>query len=170
MFSSDHVADLIEEFGLARGNCDLYDGGHARYPPRRDPESKWIIRPNYSPFAKKLPNNSAYFSLDLMRRFLPLFIALQIAALAGGAESTPPQPKIEGHVGRVSRSDIRQVIALAQRDMRHEFGRVIPIDRIQVEDHNHIMVWFSHEGHNIGVPIKRVHGVWTLPPPGVYVI
>src|SRR4051794_38199703 len=26
MFSSDHVADLIEEFGLARGNWDLYGG------------------------------------------------------------------------------------------------------------------------------------------------
>jgi hypothetical protein len=64
MFSSDHVADLIEEFGLARGNCDPYGGGHARYPPCRDLQSKRIIRPNYSPFAKKLPNNSAYFSLD----------------------------------------------------------------------------------------------------------
>lgn len=69
MFSPDHVADLIQEFGLAGGNCDPYGGGHARYPPCRDPQSKRIIRPNYSPFAKKLPNNSAYFSLGDSERF-----------------------------------------------------------------------------------------------------
>jgi hypothetical protein len=61
MFSPDDVSDLIEEFGLARGNPGPYGGGHARYPPYRDRQSKRIIRPNYSPFAKKLPNNSAYF-------------------------------------------------------------------------------------------------------------
>jgi len=61
MFSPDHVSDLIEELGLARGNPGPYGGGHARYPPYRYRQSKRIIRPNYSPFAKKLPNNSAYF-------------------------------------------------------------------------------------------------------------
>src|SRR5205085_9326443 len=65
MLAPDDVADLIEEFGLARGSRDPYGGGHARYPPCREPESKRNIRPNYSPFAKKLPNNSAYFSLDV---------------------------------------------------------------------------------------------------------
>jgi hypothetical protein len=37
MFSPDHIADLIEEFGLGSGNWDRYGGGHARYPPSRDP-------------------------------------------------------------------------------------------------------------------------------------
>jgi len=104
-----------------------------------------------------------------MRRFLLLFMALHVAALASHAEPTRSQPKIEGRVGSVTQKDIREVIALAQRDMRHEFGRLIPIDRIQVHDHNNISVIYLHEGHTYWVPIKRVHGVWTPPPPGIYV-
>ena len=51
---------------MPRGNPDPYGRGHARYPPCRDRQNKRIIRQNYSPFAKKLPNNSAYFSLGLV--------------------------------------------------------------------------------------------------------
>ena len=65
MLSPDYISDLIQQFGLARGNPNPYGGGHARYPPYLGPKRKRIIRPNYSPFANKLPNNSAYFSLDL---------------------------------------------------------------------------------------------------------
>lgn len=54
-------------FGLPGGIPGPYGGGHARYPPHRDLQSKRIIRPNYSPFAKELPNNSAYFSLGHLR-------------------------------------------------------------------------------------------------------
>jgi hypothetical protein len=104
-----------------------------------------------------------------MRRFVFLFLVLHLAVLAARAAPAPHQPKIEGRVSTVSRRDIQEVIVLAQRDMRHEFGRVIPIDRIKVQDRNHLFVVYSHERHGYWVPMKRVRGVWTPPPPGIYV-
>jgi hypothetical protein len=40
MFSPDDITDLIEQFGLARGNLDPYGGSHARYPPYRCPKKQ----------------------------------------------------------------------------------------------------------------------------------
>jgi hypothetical protein len=40
MFSPDDITDLIEQFGLARGNLNPYGGGHARYPPYRCPQKQ----------------------------------------------------------------------------------------------------------------------------------
>jgi hypothetical protein len=46
------------------------------------------IRPDYSPFPKKLPNNSAHFSLDRMRLAALSFVALFVAACASDDEAT----------------------------------------------------------------------------------
>jgi hypothetical protein len=46
----------------------LYRGANVRCPPDLAPEQPWI-RPNYSTFANKLPNNSAYFLLGEEPRF-----------------------------------------------------------------------------------------------------
>ena len=54
----------IEQFWIAWWDGNPYNGGHVRFPPNLGSEGKQSIRPNYSPFANKMPNNSAHFSLD----------------------------------------------------------------------------------------------------------
>jgi hypothetical protein len=93
---------------------------------------------------------------------LRLFMALQIVAWFGCAETTPPPPKIEGRVGSVSQSDIREAIGLVEHDMRHDFWIVYPIDRVQVRDHNEIVVVYSRGNYIYSVTVQRIHGVWSI--------
>jgi len=62
----DYISDVVEQFGIACRHGNPYGGGHVRYPPGLAPECKQITRPNYSPFANKMPNNSADFLLGLV--------------------------------------------------------------------------------------------------------
>ena len=109
------------------------------------------------------------FSLDLMRSLLLLFIALQLSGCAVRPVPPFPEPRIEGRVKAVSRDDIRIVTAFAQRDMRHELGWAVPIERIHVHDRDHVAVDYSYGGYTHSLPMKRVNGVWVPPPLGVTV-
>jgi hypothetical protein len=75
---------------------------------------------------------------------------------------TPP-PKMEGRVSSVSPKDIEEITVLVRRDMVRDFWHVVSIDRIEVRDHNNVVVYYQNENNNYTVPIERVHGVWTLP-------
>jgi len=109
------------------------------------------------------------FSLDLMRRSLHFAIAMQVLLCAGCAVPPPQPPKIEGATSSVSQKDIHQVIALVEQDMRDEFGRVFPIDRIKVNNRNQIDVIYHRGDSECWVPVQRIYGVWTPPPKGVWV-
>ncbi len=98
-----------------------------------------------------------------------MLVMLQLAVLAGCTEQTPSPPKIEGRVTSVSQSDIREAIALIEAYMRHEFGRVVPINRVQVRDHNQIIMIYRYGSHEYWAPVDRVHGVWKPPLENVYV-
>jgi hypothetical protein len=104
-----------------------------------------------------------------MRRVLDLAMAMQVLLWAGCAAPTPQPPKIEGAAATVSQKDIQQVIALVQQSMRLEFGRVFPIDRIKVNKRNQIDVIYHRDTFECWVPVRRIHGVWTPPPVGVWV-
>jgi hypothetical protein len=99
-----------------------------------------------------------------MRRLaLQLFMALQVVAWAGCAATTvPPPPKIEGQVGSVSKSDIQQAIRLVEDDMRHDFWIVYAIDRVEVHNHNEIVVVYSRGNYVHSITVQRVHGLWTV--------
>jgi hypothetical protein len=104
-----------------------------------------------------------------MRRSLQLVMAKQVLLWSGCAAPTPQPPKIEGTASSVSEKDMRQVIALVEQSMRHEFGRVFAIDRIQVRSHNEIWLVYHTGDSERWVPVHRVHGVWTPPPENVWV-
>jgi hypothetical protein len=63
----------------------------------------------------------------------------------------------------VSRADVSEVVALAQRDMINRFHRVLPIEVIHVIDHNLIRVQYWNGSTEHWVPAQRIHGVWSLP-------
>jgi hypothetical protein len=94
-----------------------------------------------------------------MRSLRPIVVLLAMT-LAG---CISPLPKIEGRVSSVSPKDIEEITALVHRDMVRDFWHVVPIDRIEVRDHNNVVVYYQNENNNYTVPIERVHGVWTLP-------
>jgi hypothetical protein len=97
-----------------------------------------------------------------MRCSLNILMALQIAALAGCATTTAPPPKIEGRVDSVSRSDIQTAIRLVEDDMRHDYWIVYPIDRVDVRNHNEIVVVYSRGDYIHSIPVERIHGVWMI--------
>jgi hypothetical protein len=101
-----------------------------------------------------------------MRCSLYLAVAL---ALVACAEPTPSQPTVEGRVGSVSQKDIQEVIALIEREMLHTFGRTVPIDRVQVKDHNEIAFIYHYRGHEYWTVVRRIHGVWSPPTEHVLV-
>jgi hypothetical protein len=111
-----------------------------------------------------------------MHRSLHFVVATQVLLCASCAAPTPratapPRPpKIEGAVSSVSPRDIRQVIGLVQQGMRHEFGRTFAIERIEVKSRNEVWVIYHRDTFECSVPVRRVHGVWTPPPEGVWVI
>ena len=109
-----------------------------------------------------------------MRPPWPLIIVPLLITLAGCATrpTAPPvvgRPKIEGRVTSVAHKDIRIVTALAQRQMRHDIGWAVPIERIMVFDRDHISVDYSHGGYTHSLPMRRVNGAWEPPPMHVVV-
>jgi hypothetical protein len=104
-----------------------------------------------------------------MHRPLHLVIAMQVILWAGCAAPIHQPPKVEGAASSVSQKDIQQVIALVEQSMRHEFGRVFPVERIQVNNRNEIWVIYHRDTFECSVPVHRIHGVWTPPPEGVWV-
>jgi len=106
-----------------------------------------------------------------MHRSLHFVVAMQVLLFASCAapmlrtKTPPPPPKIEGAAGSVSEKDIRQAIVLVEQSMRQEFGRTLPIDRVEVINRNDI---FIHTSKGL-YPVRCVHGVWTPPPPGIWV-
>src|SRR5436305_7378185 len=101
-----------------------------------------------------------------MHHSLHFAIAMQVLLCAGCAVPPLQPPKIEGAASSVSQKDISQVIALVEQGMRHEFGRIFPIERIEVNNRNEIWVIYHRETFECSVPVHRVHGVWTPPPQG----
>ena len=99
-----------------------------------------------------------------MRYSLLLFL-LAALVLAGCAES-PPQaslpPRIEGRVKTVSRADIREAIAVAERDMMKRHHRLPSIETVYVANHDLIKVSFRGPHFISLVPVERVHGVWLI--------
>jgi hypothetical protein len=111
------------------------------------------------------PKNWAEFSLDRMHRPLHLAIAMQVLLWAGCAAPIPQPPKIEGAVNSVSQKDMQRAIAFCEQEMQRQFGRVVPIDRVQVTGRNEIVLIYHRDGSNYWYPVQRIHGVWTPPPP-----
>jgi hypothetical protein len=60
-------------------------------------------------------------------------MAMQVLLWAGCAAPIPQPPVIEGAASSVSQKDIQQVIALVEQSVRHEFGRLFRVERIQVK-------------------------------------
>lgn len=71
----------------------------------------------------------------------------------------------------VSAADIRNVIALLERDMVKRIGRVMPIEYLRVVDRDHIEVsyWYANGNTQRWMAVRRVHGVWSLPTVRVWV-
>ena len=95
-----------------------------------------------------------------MRRSFLFVAGMQILVLAGCVASTPrppemsPQPpKIEGAVGSVSQKDIRRVIALVEQSTRHEFGRVFPIECVQIHNRNEITIIYHRDTLKCWIPV-----------------
>ena len=76
--------------------------------------------------------------------------------------AAPPPPKIEGHVSSVSANDIQEIIELVHRNTKRGFN-IIPIQRIEIRDHNHVVVYCQDEYENHIIPVTREHGAWTFP-------
>jgi hypothetical protein len=89
-------------------------------------------------------------------------VVMLLALVVTGYSSLPP-PKFDGHVRSVSSKDIREITDLIHEDMKRDFSHVVPIDRIEVRDHNNVVVYYHTESHNYIIPMKRVHGAWSLP-------
>ena len=87
---------------------------------------------------------------------VPIVLILVVGCAA------PPPPKIEGHVSTVSANDIQEIIELVHRDTKRGFN-IIPIQRIEVRDHNHVVVYCQDEYESNIVPVTREHGAWTFP-------
>ncbi len=100
-----------------------------------------------------------------MRRSLHFFMALQVLLCTGCAAPVPPRPTFEGSVSSVSHRDMQEAIAFCEQEMQHQFGRIVPIDRVQVNGHNEIVLIYHHGESNYWFTVQRIHGVWTPPPP-----
>ena len=92
-----------------------------------------------------------------------------LLALVATSYSALPPPKLDGHVRSVSNKDLQQITELIYGDMKKDFSHVVPIDRIEVRDHNNVVVYYHTEKYNWIVPMKRVHGAWSLPTERVVV-
>jgi hypothetical protein len=88
-------------------------------------------------------------------------VVVLVTMILAGCTTSPP--KMEGRFSAVSPKDIEEITALVHRDMVKDFWHAVPIDRIEVRDHNNVVVYYQNENNNYTVPIERVHGVWTLP-------
>ena len=89
-----------------------------------------------------------------------VLVAIVLIFLVGCA--APPPPKIEGHVSSVSANDIQKIIELVRIDTKRGFN-IIPIQRIEIRDHNHVVVYCQDEYDGYIIPVTREHGAWTLP-------
>jgi hypothetical protein len=87
---------------------------------------------------------------------VPIVLTLVVGCAA------PPPPKIEGRVSTVSASDIQEIIELVQRNTKRGFT-IIPIQRIEVRDHNHVVVYSQDEFENHIISVTREHGAWSFP-------
>ena len=86
-----------------------------------------------------------------------LFVVILVVSCAA-----PPPPKIEGRVIPVSSNDIQEIIELVHRDTKRGFN-IVPIQRIDVRDHNNVVVYCHDEYDSYTIPVTREHGAWTLP-------
>src|SRR4051794_21614036 len=88
-------------------------------------------------------------------------------ALAGCVETTQhvtAPPRIEGDIKNVSHADIKQVIALAEREMMQDYHRIFPINWIRVAGRNHIQVdYWPNPQTERWTEFHRIHGVWSPP-------
>jgi hypothetical protein len=96
-----------------------------------------------------------------MRALGPVVI-LVLALVITGYPALPP-PKLDGHFRSVSNKDLQEITELIRADMKKDFSHVVPIDRIEVIDHNNVMVYYHTEGHNYIAPAKRVRDTWSIP-------
>jgi hypothetical protein len=87
-------------------------------------------------------------------------VAIVAIFVAGCAAPRPP--KIEGHVNTVSAKDIQEITELVHRGTKRGFN-IIPIQRIDVRDHNHVVVYCHDDYEDHIIPITREHGVWIFP-------
>jgi hypothetical protein len=100
-----------------------------------------------------------------MRPALHFMMAMHVLLCGGCAAPAPRQPTFEGSVKSVSQRDIRTAISFCEQEMQHQFGRVVPIDRVQVTGHNEIVLIYHRGDSNYWFTVQRIHGVWTRPPP-----
>jgi hypothetical protein len=95
-----------------------------------------------------------------MRALGGVLVSIILILVVGCA--APPPPKIEGHVSSVSANDIQEIIELVHRDVKR-YWNIIPIQRIEIRDHNHVVVYCQDEYNNYIIPVTREHGAWSLP-------
>jgi len=85
-------------------------------------------------------------------------MTLLLGALMGCAVATAPPPTLEGRVDSVSQRDIKEAIALVEREMRHDYWIVYPIDRVEVRNHNEIWIIYRHGTYEHSTQVLRIHG------------
>jgi hypothetical protein len=98
-----------------------------------------------------------------------LALAIGSLTLAGCAETKPPEPPppprhpaIEGNFKSVSSADIRRVLDLMRESMIKEYGSALPIYRVEVTDHNHIIIHYWADDTETSEYAERVKGKWKL--------
>ena len=96
--------------------------------------------------------------------------AVYVATLVGCVVTSAAPPKIEGRVSAVSRQDIQDAIAVVEREMRHDYWIVYPIQRVEVRDANLIWIVYDRGDYTRTTPVYRVNGRWSLPAERVIVL